>query len=91
MPYFGCMKMTMHVDEALLKRVMAAAGTTNKTQAVDLALREMSRRHELKRLAEAGLGLEPDELRDAFDPSTPTDNDVPPVKTAYATRKPRSR
>ena len=31
------MKMTLHIDDALLARVMTAAGTTSKTKAVDLA------------------------------------------------------
>jgi Arc/MetJ family transcription regulator len=67
------MKMTMHIDEALLKRVMAAAGVTSKTKAVDLALRELDRRAELKRLAQEGLGLTPEELRGAFNPASDPD------------------
>jgi hypothetical protein len=63
------MKMTMHIDEALLARVMEAAGTTSKTKAIDLALREMDRRSALVRLTSAGLGLSPDELKDALDPA----------------------
>jgi Arc/MetJ family transcription regulator len=43
------MKMTLHIDEALLARVMAATGTASKTKAVDLALREMDRRDQLTR------------------------------------------
>jgi Arc/MetJ family transcription regulator len=63
------MKMTMHIDDALLARVMVAAGTTSKTKAIDLALREMDRRATLVRLTTAGLGLSPDELKDAVDPA----------------------
>ncbi len=73
LPYFSCMKMTMHIDEALLKRVMAAIGVTSKTKAVDLALRELDRRAELKRLAQAGLGLTPEELKGAFNPDSDPD------------------
>ena len=63
------MKMTMFVDEALLARVMEAAGTTNKTKAIDLALREMDRRAKLMKLSEAGLGLTADELKEVIDPA----------------------
>jgi Arc/MetJ family transcription regulator len=63
------MKMTMHIDDALLARVMEAAGTTSKTRAIDLALREMDRRAKLMKLSAAGLGLSPDELSEAVDPA----------------------
>ena len=85
------MKMTMHVDDALLTRVMRATGMDNKTKAIDLALRELDRRHELKRLAEAGLGLNAAELREAYDPTTPVE--APAVRTPKITRhvrKPRA-
>jgi Arc/MetJ family transcription regulator len=62
------MKMTMHVDEVLLNRVMAATGAATKTAAIDLALREMDRRSELTRLADKGLELGAGELREVFDP-----------------------
>jgi Arc/MetJ family transcription regulator len=68
MPYFRCMKMTMHIDDGLLERVMAATGASSKTAAIDLALREMDRRAELKKLAAKGLGLSAADLREAFDP-----------------------
>jgi Arc/MetJ family transcription regulator len=67
-PYFRCMKMTMNIDDGLLERVMAATGASSKTAAIDLALREMDRRAELKKLASKGLGLSAAELREAFDP-----------------------
>jgi len=70
MPYFYCMKMTMHIDEALLRRVMQATGATSKTRAVDLALRELDRRAELIRLAREGLGLAAEELKHAFHPDS---------------------
>jgi len=60
--------MTMHVDEALLAKVMAITGATSKTKAVDLALREVARRGELKDLAMSGLGLSPAELKEVFAP-----------------------
>lgn len=63
------MKMTLHIDDALLERVMTANGITSKTMAVDLALREMDRRAKLAKLASEGLGLGPDELREEVDPA----------------------
>jgi Arc/MetJ family transcription regulator len=63
------MKMTMYIDDDLLARVMKATGTTSKTRAIDLALREMDRRATLMRLSTAGLGLGADELKDAVDPA----------------------
>ena len=63
------MKMTMYIDDELLARVMEATGTTSKTKAIDLALREMDRKAKLMKLSAAGLGLAPDELKDALDPA----------------------
>jgi Arc/MetJ family transcription regulator len=63
------MKMTLHIDEGLLGRVMEAAGTTSKTHAIDLALREMDRRTKLMKLASEGLGLSAAELKEAIDPN----------------------
>ena len=59
----------MFIDDGLLARVMEATGTTSKTRAVDLALREMDRRAKLAKLAAAGLGMEADELKEAVDPA----------------------
>jgi Arc/MetJ family transcription regulator len=84
------MKMTMHVDDALLARVMAATGLTNKTKAIDLALREMCRREELKRFATEGLGFSADELRESFDPASAPELYLAEKPTTYG-RKPRSR
>jgi Arc/MetJ family transcription regulator len=66
------MKMTMHIDEDVLARVMKVTGAKTKTQAVKLALAETARRHKLKELFSQGLGLTPDELQAAFAP-TPAD------------------
>ena len=63
------MKMTMHIDDGLLERVMAATGAKSKTMAVDLALREMDRKVTLTRLTSEGLRLTPDELRESIDPA----------------------
>lgn len=61
------MKITMHIDEDLLGRVMKAHGITSKTGAVDFALREVDRRTTLRRLAETNLGLSEKEILSAFD------------------------
>jgi hypothetical protein len=63
------MKITLNVDGPLLKRVMAAMGTTNKTRAIDQVLRDADRRTKLQGLAAEGMGLSPEELGKMFDPS----------------------
>ncbi len=63
------MKMTMNIDEDVLARVMKVTGAKTKTQAVEMALTEMARRHKMKELFSQGLGLTPDELRAEFAPS----------------------
>lgn len=63
------MKMTMHIDEEVLDRVMRITGAKTKTAAVEIALTEMARRHRMKELFSAGLGLAPEELKAAFDPA----------------------
>ena len=64
------MKMTMHIDDDLLARVMSATGAESKTKAIDLALREIDRRSRLVELATRGLGLTGDELKESFDPAS---------------------
>ena len=85
------MKMTMFIDEALLARVMEATGTTNKTKAIDLALREMDRRTKLMKLSAAGLGLGPGELKEALDPGYNLEEMRRRETPAHYGRKPRSR
>ncbi len=75
------MKMTMHINEELLRRVMRATGVTSKTRAVDLALRELDRRAELIRLAQAGLGLTAEELKHAFRPDSDPDTTLRSAET----------
>ncbi|MCC6414882.1 MAG: type II toxin-antitoxin system VapB family antitoxin [Opitutaceae bacterium] len=58
----------MHIDEEVLERVMKITGASTKTEAVEIALREMARRHKMKELFTAGLS--PEDLRDAFDPAS---------------------
>ena len=85
------MKMTLHIDDDLLDRVMTSTGASSKTMAVDLALREMDRRCKLSKLASEGLGLGPNELRDAVDPAY----DLPAMRKSERPftygRKPRAR
>jgi len=64
------MKMTMHIDEDVLARVMKITGAKTKTAAVETALNEMARRHKMKELFSAGLGLSPEELKNSFDPKS---------------------
>ncbi len=63
------MKMTMHIDDELVGRVMDAYGFVTKTDAVDYALREMDRRAKLKEFAAKGLGCSEEELRASVDES----------------------
>lgn len=67
------MKMTMHIDEDVLDRVMKITGAKTKTAAVEIALTEMARRHKMKELFSAGLGMTPDELKNSFDPASYAD------------------
>ncbi|MEP2777318.1 MAG: type II toxin-antitoxin system VapB family antitoxin [Luteolibacter sp.] len=70
MPYhtvYG-MKMTMHIDEALLERVIASYGFESKTEAVDMALREMDRKVRFREFVKNGLGFTPEELADGVEP-----------------------
>lgn len=62
------MKMTMHIDEALLERVMREYEFPSKTEAVEAALKELDRQMRLRDFRKNGLGLTPDELADAIDP-----------------------
>ena len=85
------MKMTMYIDDDLLSRVMDATGTSSKTKAIDLALREMDRRARLMKLASAGLGLTGDELKEAVDPAYNLEAMRNREKPVTYGRKPRSR
>lgn len=71
------MKMTMHIDEEVLDRVMKITGAKTKREAVEIALNDMARRHKMKELFTAGLGLTSDELKAAFA------NDPVPDDTAH--------
>lgn len=74
------MKMTMHIDEDLLDRVVESYGFSTKTEAVEMALREMDRRKRFKAVVAEGMGLTPDELANAVDP----DYDIAASRAAEA-------
>jgi Arc/MetJ family transcription regulator len=76
------MKMTMHINEDVLERVMKVTGAKSKTQAVEIALTEMARRHKMKELFNAGLGLTPDELKAEFAPTAADQLDDHGLKVA---------
>ena len=83
--------MTLHIDDALLARVMSATGAESKTKAIDLALREVDRKATLIKLANAGLGLTAEELKDAIDPAYDLDAERLRETPVPYGRKPRSR
>jgi hypothetical protein len=58
----------MHIDEGILERVMRWSGAASKTEAVDLALKEMDRKARLAEIGKKGLGLSRAELLEAVDP-----------------------
>ncbi len=73
--------MTMHIDEELLDRVVKRFGCESKTEAVEMALKEMDRKARFKEMVKTGLGFTPDELRNAVDP----DYDVLSYRVAEST------
>lgn len=85
------MKMTLHIDDELLTRVMETTGASSKTAAIDLALREMDRRAKLIKLTSEGLGVGPDELKDAIDPSYSLEAMRTVETPVHYGRKPRTR
>jgi Arc/MetJ family transcription regulator len=62
------MKMTMHIDEALLEEVMAATGAASKTAAVHEALRKVAVKYRQRERWKRDLGMTAEELVAAFDP-----------------------
>jgi hypothetical protein len=62
------MKMTMHIDEHLLARVIKDYHFESKTEAVESGLRELDRRMRLKEFRAHGLGFTPDEMAAGVDP-----------------------
>ncbi len=64
------MKMTMHIDEDVLDRVMKVTGAATKREAVEIALKEMARRHKLRELFSHRIELTPEEWEKACDASS---------------------
>jgi Arc/MetJ family transcription regulator len=75
------MKMTMHIDEDLLDRVVKRFGCASKTEAVEMALREMDRKARFRDFAKTGLGFTAEELKNAVEP----DYDIPSMRVAEPT------
>ena len=72
------MKMTMHIDEDLLDRVVKRFGCASKTEAVEMALREMDRKARFRDFAKTGLGFTAEELKNAVEP----DYDISSMRVA---------
>ena len=63
------MKMTMHIDDALLENVVRLTGASSRTEAVSIALKEMDRKARLREFGKKGLGFTKAELMAAVDPA----------------------
>jgi Arc/MetJ family transcription regulator len=85
------MKMTMHIDEAVLAEVMKITGMSSKTKAVETALTEMVRRARFNELSKAGLGLTPEELKDVWEDPFPAEElrvaETPPGNARHRSRR----
>ena len=87
------MKMTMHIDEALLKRVMEIYEFETKTDAVEFALKELDRKARLRKFMKEGLGLTSAELKEAVYPGYEAAREMPGARVAeeappYGSRRP---
>ncbi len=86
------MKMTMHIDEKLLARVMKNHGFTSKTEAVAKGLTALDRRTRLAEFARRGLNATPAQLKASVYP----DYDIHALRAAetpaiYGKKHARSR
>lgn len=72
------MKMTMHIDEELLDRVVKRFGCESKTEAVEMALKEMDRKARFRDFVKSGLGFTSEELKNAVEPGY----DIPAMRAA---------
>lgn len=68
-PYFCCMKITLNIDPVLLSKAQEIAGTTSKTTAIDLALRDFVQRGSLLAALDDAQKLSPEEWGAALDPN----------------------
>jgi Arc/MetJ family transcription regulator len=62
------MKMTMHIDEALLKRVMRDYDCKTKTETVEMALTKLDRRARLRDFVKTDSGITAEEWKNSVDP-----------------------
>ena len=60
--------MTLNIDDELLARVVEFTGAKTKTEAIDLALKEMDRRAKLSLLLKDDFGMSSDDWKQVFDP-----------------------
>jgi Arc/MetJ family transcription regulator len=67
--YFICMKITLNIDPMLLRRAQEIAGTTSKTTAIDLALRDFVQRGSLLASLDDAQRLSPEDWGAALDPN----------------------
>jgi Arc/MetJ family transcription regulator len=67
--YFSCMKITLNIDPVLLRKAQEIAGTTSKTTAIDLALRDFVQRGSLLAALDDAQKLSPEEWSAAVDPN----------------------
>ena len=86
------MKMTMHIDEDLLDRVVKRFGCASKTEAVEMALKEMDRKARFRDFVKTPSGFTAEELKNAVAP----DYDIPAMRAAedtpaYGSRKTTKR
>lgn len=77
--------MTMHIDEKILKRAMTMTGAKTKRAAVELALKEMVRRHKMNAVFREAIDLTPEEWANALDPKSYPDTDWSSPPRAAAT------
>ncbi len=80
------MKITLHIDEELLARVMSDHKIPTKTGAIEFALKEVDRKSRLKYLLANNLGLTKKEWMGAFDP----DYDVLATRVAATPKAPHA-
>jgi Arc/MetJ family transcription regulator len=67
--YFNCVKITLNIDPVLLRRAQEIAGTTSKTTAIDLALRDFVQRGSLLAALDDAQRLSPEDWGAALDPN----------------------
>jgi Arc/MetJ family transcription regulator len=85
------MKMTLNIDDGLLERVMAVTGAKTKTEAIDLALKEMDRRAQLVEVLGRDRGMTSEDWKNAFRPEYDVETARAAEEPATYGRKPRPR